>query len=190
MPLTGSDAVFGAAMVVATQAPLSNSTSVGHAFNTFLVGNCITLPGSMTAAGAAVTGTGALSFAGGAGNSLGDALRAAVPATDTPSIALWRAIGNAIVNHLTAHGGVNPSGFVANPVGGAVTGAGMVSVSPITFSPTLAVDLGLVDLANQGFMLAWSNMMMNHVISNAVALSLGFTSPNGGGSLVGASTIS
>jgi hypothetical protein len=143
----------------------------------------------MTAAGAAVTGAGALSFTG-SGDSLGDAMAASIPASDVAGIAKWRVIGNALRTHLLTYGSVNPTGFVAAPAGGPVTGAGTIALSSMVMSPLLSTAMGLFDLANVAAMDAGlSTTILTNITTTGTALSLGYASPPGGGALTGASTI-
>lgn len=184
---------LGAAMAAATGADPTKCGLVGAAISTWLTSNCLVLPGTMVAAGAAVSGAGTLSITG-SGDSLGDAMSSSLPInpSDAVGIAKWRVIGNALRSHLLSFATVNPVGYVANPAGGPVTGAGTIAISSLVMVPLLSMQLGLFDAAN---LLAFdppaglSFTILANIASTGTALSLGFTSPTGGGPLVGASTV-
>lgn len=164
---------------------------MGTAMASWLVSNVVVNnipPASLSAAGSVVGGTGRFSITG-SGDSFGDALAASVGAVDVAGIAKWRALGGAIRSHIIAQGRANPTSYVANPLGGPVTGAGTLSFASTVFSPSLASVLGLTDALNVAVWLALGTAILGHISANAVVGSLGFTSPSGGGPLVGVSVI-
>jgi len=168
--------------------------SLGNAIATWMVSNTIVenIPPTMIAAGSGVSGFGNIDFTGGAGagDSFGAAMAASIPAVDTPGIAKWKAIGNALVDHMKSKGFINPTTFVANPLGGAVTGTGLIAFTSMTFSPTIgSVVFPIFDTAGYASMASIGSTILTHIAANALVNSLGFTSPSGGGPLVGVSTI-
>jgi hypothetical protein len=197
MPLTGSGAILGAAIAAAggivDPAGLTKSGGLAGAICSWIASNAIVtnIPsfGTLTASGTSVTGAGRIDFSAD-GNAFGDALAASIPATDPQGIVKWRAIANALHSHIKTHGRANPTAYVANPVGGAVTGTGTLSFVSSVFSPTLASTLGLVDAANQATWLALGVVLLTHLATNALVNATGFSSPPGGGPLTGASLIS
>lgn len=191
MPLTGTGALLGAAIAAAVgMDPIGAllAGGLGSAIATWVPGNVITLPGTMVAAGAAVSGFGIM-HATGEATAFGALLAQSVGATDAPSIAKWTRIAEALISHLETFGRVLPVAFVAVPLGGPVTGAGSVGFASMPFVPPLSTALELSDAVNVALWAALGAQILSHIVANATALSLGFTSPPGGGALVGASTI-
>lgn len=182
---------LGLAIAAATGADPAHCGALGPAIASWILANCLTQPGTLTAAGSAVAGAGALSFTG-SGNSLGDAMAASIPAVDAPGIAKWRVIGSALRTHLITFGSVVPLSFAANPLGGPVTGTGKVALSSLTMAPPLSTALGLADPANIAAFdppSGLSKIILSNIVATATAMSLGFASPPGGGLLLGASTL-
>lgn len=191
MPLLGSGLLLGAAIAAAGGCDPVGAVlcgGLGNAMAAWLPGNCITLPLGMVAAGAAVSGMGLFQFTSDE-HSFGPVLAAGVGATDAPGILKWTAVAKGIIDHMTLFGRVVPAAFVANPLGGPVTGVGTVTFLAPLFVPPLSTDLGLTDAANVATWLLLGTQIIAHITANAQALSLGFTSPPGGGPLVGVSTI-
>ncbi len=190
MPLSGTAPLLGASMALAagSKDPLGLVawTGVATALLGWLPANVVVLPGTMVAAGAAVTGLAAMTI--GPPLPLGPLLAAGAGSVDPPGIANWTAVGTAIVAHLTASMQGVPSSFVANPLGGPVTGAGTLQVLP-PIMPTVPPAAGSIDAPGIVNWLVVSNAISTHLAANGVLNSLGFTSPNGGGALVGASVI-
>lgn len=191
MPLTGTGLILGGLIATATgmgPAGAGLAGALGNAIAAWVPGNVITLPGTMVAAGAAVTGLGIIQATGDAA-AFGALLAASVGATDEPSIVRWTRIARAFIDHFEELGQVVPAAFVANPLGGAVTGVGTVSFASMLFAPPLSTVLELADPVNVALWFALGAQLLGHIAVNAQALSLGFTSPPGGGPLVGVSTI-
>lgn len=190
MPLSG--AVLGAAVAAAVGmtdvlGPIKSGSLFG-AFCSWLVANAVVtnVPPTMVAAGSAVTGTGQLTL-GASDISLRDAICSALGVTDIPGLAVWLLFSTAWVNHITLQGLANPTAFVANPVGGPVTGVGTFSfASPMV--PPLATQMGMAGLNIAQWALVEAQITA-HLVGFMQINSLGFTSPTGGGPLVGASTI-
>lgn len=199
MPLAGSGLVLGAAICAAggilDTAGIAKAGAVAEALADWLVTHTVVLnapaapTANLTAAGSAVTGTGRFSFTG-SGDDLGEALAAAVPATDEEGILKWKALGNALCNHISKYGQANPTAYVASPTGGAVTGQGTLSFSTSTFDTPLGQVIGVFpDTTGMTVWTALGAAILAHLSANTVVNSLGFTSPSGGGLLVGASII-
>lgn len=164
--------------------------SLGSAFVNWLKSNTIVnniAPANLTASGSSVTGTGRLSF-GADATSFRNAITTALGVTDTAGLAIWLLFATAWRSHLGTNGRPAPTAFVANPSGGAVTGTGKITIASV-MSPTLASQMSMPGAAN---ITAWGLIeaaIALHLTTNGVVNTLGFTSPNGGGLLVGASTI-
>lgn len=71
-----------------------------------------------------LTGAGTVKFRS---TALGDDLAAAASAADEAGQEKWRAIGDAIIEHMKSFGVVNVGAMVSPPAGGAVTGAGVLA---------------------------------------------------------------
>lgn len=168
------------------------SGGLALAIATWMVSNTIAgnvpIAGTMTAAGSAVSGNGTLDFTAD-GDDFGQHLADSIPAVDPQGILKWKAIGRALVDHMKAHGQINPSGYVANPAGGAVTGTGTIGFSTVIFSPTLSSVLGISDTVGVLVWAALGAAILAYIGANASVNATGFTSPTGGGPLVGVSTI-
>jgi hypothetical protein len=189
MPLAGTAPALGASLLAAAGGSdpqgLAAWTGVASALLTWLPANCVVKPGLMAAAGSAVSGLAELSFAASA--SLGPLLALGAGSVDTPGIARWTSIGNALVAHLSSLGTGVPTSFVASPTGGPVTGVGTLQIAaPI---PTFPPAAGSLDPAGVLAWLAVSTALVAHLVANGVMNSLGFASPNGGGPVTGFSVI-
>jgi hypothetical protein len=194
MGLVSSSATLTAALVVAggitDPVGIAKAGGLAGAIADWVATNAIAqnIPpdGTMTAAGAVVTGTGRLSFAND-GDDFGNALADSIPATDTPGRNKWKAIGNGLYNHMVDNGRINPSGFVA--ASGAISGTGTIDFTTNIFSPTLASALGLTDTVGVATWAALGAAILGFIHSAAVVGSAGFSSAPGGGLLSGASTV-
>lgn len=196
MPLAGSDSIVGGLISAALLTPVAaaNWTSVAGVFSAWLPTNTVVLPGTMTAAGAAVTGTGTFEIAGDEGE-LGTALALAAgsPPTDTAAVDKWTAVAGAVIAHITDNGQALPSAFVSpgsvvspNPI----TGTGTLSfTSPI--GTAIAVAMGTTDAPGIAGWLLVGGLIQAHLqaFTQVVAVPGGFTAPAGGGPLVGAGAI-
>lgn len=202
MALAGTGLVLGTALclagLVVDPLGITKTGQVATALCLWIVTNAVVtnIPpdGTLSGAGAVITGSGRITFSA-SGNDLGDHLAAAVPAVDPGGIAKWRVLGNALVTHITTQGRADGSTMVGPGfVGGAVTGNGTLSFASSVFAPTLAADLGLVDAANQVTWLALGGAILAHLSANAIIGVVGggptgFIEPTGGGILTGASLI-
>lgn len=193
MPLSGTESILGLALAAAAGSVdpkgITQWTSVATALLTWLPPNTIVLPGLMVAAGVAVTGLADMQFP--AGPTLGPLLAIAAGSVDAIGIANWTAVGLAVVTHLTAFCKGNPDNFVANPVGGPVTGTGKLITAP-PIMPTVPPAAGSTDPAGIANWLAVSLAVSSHLMANGqmLATPVGFASPPGGGPLTGTGTIS
>jgi len=191
MPLTGTGPILGVAMAAgagSVDAPgIAAWIGVGDAIATWMPANLTVLPGAMVAAGVAVGGFGLYSAA--AAPTLGVAMAAGAGSVDAPGITAWIGVATALVAHVVAFGQANPNAFVANPLGGPVVGAGQMQFTNPAAGPALAAGAGSVDAPG---IAAWTGVgtaILTHMAANTIVLSLGFTSPPGGGPLVGTAHI-
>lgn len=168
---------------------LEGWTAAGTIVGAQLAAGTITLPGTMIAAGAAVTGTGALSFAIN-GVTLGPLLAVSMGSVDPAAITAWISVSNAFLQWLQNFGGINPVAFVAVPTGGAVTGTGLIQCTSTGIGSALALAAGLIDPVSIASWQTVGSAWLAGISALGQALSLGFTSPNGGGPLVGVSALS
>lgn len=175
MPLTGTESVLALAIMGLGIDPVAapKVTSLIGAMNGWITSNAIVnnVPpdGSIaTVDGVAFTGQGRIDFSSDS-DSFGDALAASIPATDEKGIEKWRAIAKGLYDHIKDHGRANPTTFAAPPAptGGPVIGSGTLSFDSMTFSPTLAADLGLTDLPNQTIWLAIGAAILSYLAANA-----------------------
>lgn len=188
MPLSGvtlGAAIAAAGAVVVPPGP-ATVVAMATALCTWVKDNAVILPGTLTAAGSAVSGAGLITFPSGSGNDLGDALAASIPSADVAGIAKWRLMGNAVFNHLTSQGQITGTSMVASPTGGPVTGNGGTAFSGV-FSPLLGVAMALTG-ANIAVWTAIGVAIDAHFVSSGSTLTLGLASPSGGGTLTGATT--
>lgn len=151
----------------------------------WMVANALILPGSFVAVGIAVTGVGKLTFTSG---NLGDVMRQGAGSIDQAGQPYWQAMGSAIVTHMLGNAIILPTAFVANPTGGPVTGLGTINYSGVPLGPLLSSALGVGDGGNIS---TWNTIgvdIVNHIKNNAVVLPA-YTSPLGGGPLVGVGRI-
>ena len=159
----------------------------GDAVDAWIVSNAIVTPLGLVAAGAVVTGTSPITLTGSA-TSLRDAITTALGVTDPPGLAVWLLYAQAWHTQISTNGKANPTAFVASGAGGPVTGTGILSfTAPMTIP--LGIQMGMTGLNIALWALIEATTTL-HLTSAAVINSLGFTSPSGGGPLVGASTIS
>jgi hypothetical protein len=210
MPLLGTGPILGLALGAAggVDAPgLIKAQSLGTALAAWILSNCRTGRGTMTGTGGNVSGEGTLNFAQDADDpiagaltnfstlalasaSFGSALAASIPAADAAGIVKWTVIANSLLTHMVDHAGINPISFAYPTVpGGPVTGVGQVGFGTILMDPLLSTAMGFVDAPNIATWALISSVLINHIATNATALSLGFTCPPGGGPLVGVSLI-
>jgi hypothetical protein len=194
MGLVSSSATLTAALIVAggitDVAGMSKAGGLASAIASWIATNAVAhnIPpeGTLTAAGAVVTGTGRISFAND-GDDFGDALADSIPATDPQGIVKWRKIGNALHTHIVDNGRTNPTSFAA--AAGVITGTGTVSFTTNIFDPTIAAELGLTDTVGVTVCAALGAAILEFIHGAAIVNGSGFASPPGGGLLTGVSTI-
>lgn len=197
MPLTGTGTIIGAAIATAlvTPAAAAGWGAILEVLNTWLPQNTLVMPGTMAAAGTAVTGAGELSIEGEASD-LGPQLAAAAgsPPTDTASIAKWTQIAQALIDHLQDSCQVNPSGFTSpgspvnpNPIGG----TGTLTFPSPTLGSEIASAINCTDAPGiAGWVLVGTNIQL-HLSTNTTVnpTPIGLVAPAGGGPLTGTGTI-
>lgn len=166
-------------------------SGVGGAIGAWAPGAVLVLPGTMTAAGAAVTGRGVFSVVGDTAE-LGRAMATGAGSTDPDGIARWTTIAERFAFWLETFGQANPSAFVANPAGGPVTGTGTIEFSNMGFGADVASALAVSDPAGVA---AWTSVVGPTLLAQVIFLGqvlatpIGFASPGGGGPLTGSGTI-
>lgn len=189
MPLTGTGAILANRIAsdlgYADGVGITSYVGMYTAMTGWITANALILPGSFTAVGVAVTGVGKLTLPP---TGLGEAMRVGAGSVDGPGQPYWRALGDSIIAHMLSNAVMLPTLFVANPTGGPVTGLGTISYSGAPLGPLMAAALGVGDGNNLS---TWNTIgidIVNHIKQNANILPL-FTSPFGGGPLVGTGRI-
>jgi uncharacterized membrane protein YeiH len=141
----------------------------------------------MVAAGAVVAGSGACTVLSPA---LGALWGVASGTTDPIGLAAWLAIGAAFTSFYASNGQAQPTVFVANPLGGPVTGVGTFSCpSKAGVGPLMAVAAGSLDAVGIAKWTAIGTALLSHIESNAIFLPTVLVAPPGGGPLTGTGTI-
>lgn len=189
MPLTGTGAILAnkIASDLGYTDGLGITSYVGMytAMTGWITANALILPGSFVAVGAAVTGVGQLTFTI---NTLGDVMRQGAGSIDGAGQPYWQAMGGAITSHMLSNALMLPTLFVANPTGGPITGAGSISYDGSSLGHLLAQSLGLTDENNIS---TWNTIgldVSSHITSNGILMPA-YTSPLGGGALVGVGSV-
>lgn len=120
------------------------------------------------------------------GGALGSAMAAAAPSTDVPGIAAWAAIAEAICAHIVSSAVVLPGLLVAS--GAAVTGTGIIAVSPGALGTTLAAAAGSLDAVG---LAKWNAIALAAcgTASTWLALPTTFVANPAGGPVTGTGTI-
>jgi hypothetical protein len=184
---------MGTLLAAATGAPPEGGgffESLGAVIASWGLSNIKAMPGSMVAAGPAVTGLGSFLVMGDT-DDLGFQFATAVHATDEGNLVKWRVVASALVAHFNAYGQINPAGFVG---GGVLSGAGTVQFSSMVFVPPLATQLGLNDPGNLLALSAFTASLLNHIKTNASVISLSISPPfvpftGAGGPVTGSGSI-
>lgn len=120
------------------------------------------------------------------GSALGASMAAAAPSTDVAGLAAWAAIAEAICAHIVSSAVVLPGALVAS--GSAVTGTGIITVSPGALGTTLAAAAGSTDLAGVA---KWSAIALAACASAStwIALPTAFVANPAGGPVTGTGTV-
>jgi hypothetical protein len=201
MALAGSQVQLGVALAAASGSvdpvAVAGWMAVANAFITWAVaaGN-IKVIGSpvlgadatdLMAAGPAVSGTGqftAPDFA-----SLGALLALSSGSVAPQAIAAWLAVAKAFSGWVFDHAQVDPSALVANPLGGPVTGVGLLTWSATDIGSAIGPAIGATGKAAE----AWSAVgeaLLGHYAAMAQVLPGAFVSPPGGGPVTGLGVLS
>jgi len=191
MPLSGTGGTLGSKIAgdlsLVDGANIGSWHGIGNAICGWVTLYSLVLPGTMVASGTAVTGLGLLTFTSD-GSNLGDTMRSGAGSIDPPGHPYWESLGRAMWSYMIGNSQMRPTAFIANPTGGAVTGFGTTLFSSNGLGPILAGSLGLHDGGNLSSWQTIADDIMNHLTNNALFVPA-YTSPNGGGPLVGVGTL-
>lgn len=200
MPLTGSGAIMGAAILAAIGNPdpaaIPVFATLGDTIGAWSITNMNCKPGLMVSAGAAVSGFGSLEAVGEASD-LGAALATAMQDPSEDGIETWTKFATALLSHFETFGQINPASFVApSPSGGPLTGTGTIQFSSLVFSPLLSSQLDVEEPVAAAMLEVFGAQILSHIAASAVVVPLTthapfipFTAPAGGGPISGAGAI-
>ena len=200
MALAGSQVKLGGALAVASGsvAPVAVAgwMAIANAFVTWtvaagnikVIGSPVTGDASdLVAAGPAVSGTGqfiAPDFA-----TLGALLAVSSGSVAPQAIAAWLAVAKAFCGWVFDHAQIDPSALVANPLGGPVTGVGLIKWSSTAIGSVIGPAIGATGKAAD----AWSSVgeaLLGHYATMAQILPGAMVSPPGGGPVTGLGLVS
>lgn len=197
MPLAGLGPILGPLMQLAVGSPPGDLAAqagfgkLADAIGSWMLINVQALPGTMTAAGAAVTGRGKLSCTGTASD-FGPKLAAAAGDASELGVTTWTGHATALIAAFNNTGLVDPSGFsVGNPTtGGPIAGTGAVTfLTKPPSAPTLGAAAGLTDAAGVAALNNFGTTLLEMIEGQASVLPSGlptpFTAPPGGGPITG-----
>jgi len=148
----------------------------------WLIANTVVISTGLVAAGAVVNGPGGALTITGDVNALGLAM--ATGAGDPSGTPQWTAIATAVVEGLRAQAAINPTALVANPAGGAVTGVPALAIANKSIGPSIRAAIPATDAPS---IAPWSTIgaiILTHIESVTI-ITAAFTSPSGGGPVVG-----
>lgn len=200
MPLTGSGGLIGAATMLAIgnvdPVAVPEFAGLADALGAWCLTNCTCLPGTMVAAGTAVSGAGLLTFPSDGAGTLGPALATAMKDPSAGGVLYWTRFASALLGHMTAFGQVNPSTFAAAPAGGPLTGTGTVAFTSLVFAPPVSSQLGVSDAVAAAMLEVFGAQLLTGIKQYAQALPIAlttpfvpFTAPPGGGPITGAGSL-
>lgn len=201
MPLSGTGPALGTELATASGGFLPPAvtawTGVANAIMSWAPGGILvlsvntTIPAnSLVAAGAVVTGSGALQTTD--LDSLGQAMAsgAGVPSTDAKGIAKWVSVAHALGDWIADHGGLDPTNLVASPSGGVLTGTATVVFDDKSVGPRLAEASGTQDPIGRAGWNSIGTTILSHIETFANVLPGAIASPNGGGPCAGLGVLS
>jgi hypothetical protein len=177
-------------------AAIPDFASLGDTIGIWCIANLNCLPGSMTSAGAAVSGFGAFSRSG-QSSDLGLKLAIAMKDPSPDGIATWTKFAEALITHIENFGRVNPAGFVApTPSGGPLTGTGTAQFTSLVFVPLLSSQLGVSEPTAAAMLEVFGAQILGHIATNATIVPLTthppfvpYTAAPGGGPISGAGAL-
>jgi hypothetical protein len=200
MPLNGSGALMGAAILLAIgnldPAAVPAFATLGDTIALWVPTNVQCQPGTMTSAGAAVSGFGTLSVEGEAAD-LGVLLATAMQDPSADGIETWTKFATALLSHLETYGQVNGSTFAApTPTGGPLTGTGLIQFTSVVFTPLLSSQLDVAEPLAAAMLEVFGAQILAHIALNASVIPLTtflpfvpYTAAPGGGPITGAGAI-
>lgn len=189
-------AVIMAAIGNVDPAAIPNFATLGDTIGVWSITNMNCLPGTMTSAGAAVSGFGLLHAEGTAAD-LGLRLATAMKDPSAQGIDTWTKFATALIAHMEHFGQVDPSTFAApTPSGGPLTGTGKVKFTSVVFAPLLSAQLGVTNPAAAAMLEVFGAQILGHIAQQASVVPLTthapftpYTAAAGGGPVTGAGAI-
>ncbi len=192
MTLAGTGVVLGPLLSTASgsldAAGISAWLSIANKIVSWIPANNTVSSAGCVAASGLVSNGGTLSFSA-TTPTFGAQLAAQLGIVDAAGIAKWTAVGAAILSWINTNGQVNATALVANPITGAVTGVATIAMTNVAAGPSLAAAAGSTDAPGIAGWTLIGAAMMNHIKATAVIAPIAWTSPPGGGPVLGVSVI-
>lgn len=204
MPLSGSGSALAFAVLTAIgnhdPAAVAVFAAAGDVVASWLAERAQCTPGApvggLTAAGAAVTGLGAISVPAGPedASALGTRLAAAVGDASPLGVTVWTKWAAAFLAHVNSFATVVPALLVApTPSGGPLTGTGLISFANKAIDTAAAI--ALIEPAAAAMENAFSAAILTHIEAAALVNPVShtppvaYTAPPGGGPITGFGSI-
>jgi hypothetical protein len=158
-------------------AAIPNFSLMNNTIGSWSLSNVYVLPGSMSASGGVVTGTGTIATASD-GTDLGQQLAVAMGDPSEQGVQYWTLFSKALVAHMKAFGQVVGSTFGApTPGPGALTGTGAVSFSSLVMVPLLSVQMGVTDVTAAALLEVMGVQTLTGIQQNASVVPISIQAP-------------